>query len=356
MFTFARLLALGAATASLLACSQPAPASRSVAPAAGAVAPGAPASAAAPAAQPAPPRQVKVSFAALSSSYMDHYVGIERGFFLEEGLDIERINAGGGVATPALIAGELDFSTSAASALSAMISGAPIKVIYTNLDRPNYQVWSSGPEIKTLSDLVGKQVGVPSRGDTHELAVRLLLRKRGLDPNSVAYQTTGFGAARVAALEAGSVDATTLAPIDMNRFGAMRGNLLGDIEKEVSMVYTGVVAPTDLLAKQPDLVRRFLRGAVKGREFARAHPDITMEIISRYDPAPPETLLADYESNIRTMTPEGWVSEEALRDEIATRAELVGLTAPPPAADLFDYTIIKRVYPELRAAGWQPTP
>src|SRR5215213_4192091 len=179
------------------------------------------------------PRSVKVTFAANSASYMDQFVAIERGYYREEGLTIEKIDAGGGAATPALIASEIAFSTSAGSALSAMLHGAPIKVVYTNLDRPGYQLWSSGPDVRTVRDLTGRQVGVPSRGDTHELAVRLYLKKYGIDPGAVAFTALGSNTGRLAALLAASVDATTLTPTDFARLGEPRGSLIADLEQEI---------------------------------------------------------------------------------------------------------------------------
>ena len=121
--------------------------------------------------------KVRFSVAAVTGSYMDEFVAIEKGYHRDEGLSVEMIRAGGGIATQALIAGDLHFSTSAGSALSAMLRGAEVKVIYTNIDRPGYQLWSGQPEIRTLKDIVGKKVGVTSRGDTQELSVRLLLRR-----------------------------------------------------------------------------------------------------------------------------------------------------------------------------------
>src|SRR5882672_5359090 len=150
--------------------------------------------------------KVRLSVAAVTGSYMDEFVAIEKGYHRDEGLSVEMIRAGGGIATQALIAGDLQFSTSAGSALTAMLRGAEIRVVYTNIDRPGYQVWSGRPEIKSLKDLIGKKVGVTSRGDTQELSVRLLLRKHGIDVNSVVYIPVGFGATRLAALQTGVVD------------------------------------------------------------------------------------------------------------------------------------------------------
>jgi hypothetical protein len=73
--------------------------------------------------------KVRFSVAAVTGSYMDEFVAIEKGYHRDEGLSVEMIRAGGGIATQALIAGDLHFSTSAGSALSAMLRGAEVKVI-----------------------------------------------------------------------------------------------------------------------------------------------------------------------------------------------------------------------------------
>ena len=62
---------------------------------------------------------IVVSLVTPSAAYMDHFVAIEKGFFREQNLAVEYIRSGGGVATPALLSGDLHLSTSAGSALSA---------------------------------------------------------------------------------------------------------------------------------------------------------------------------------------------------------------------------------------------
>jgi hypothetical protein len=56
------------------------------------------------------------------------------------------------------------------------------------------------------------------------------------------------------------------------------------------------------------------------------------------------------------MTAEGSVSDEILRDEIAMRAELTKMLNPPDKDKLFDYSLVKKIYADLKAAGWQPRP
>jgi len=300
--------------------------------------------------------KVRFSVAAVTGSYMDEFVAMEKGYHREEGLAVEMIRAGGGIATQALMAGDLHFSTSAGSALSAMLRGADIKVVYTNIDRPRYQLWSAQPEIKNLSDLVGKKVGVTSRGDTQELSVRLLLRKYGIDANAVAYIPVGFGGTRLAALQAGTVDAVPLGAGDFAQLKQPKGHMLGDTEKEIRFAYVGLAVSTRLMVRQPSLVERFLRAVIKGREYARRYREQTISILGKYTGRKNEFNEIDYDSTLPVLTSEGWVSDEILKEDVAMRAEFVALPVPADYAKYFDYSIVKKIYRELKSSGWKPTP
>jgi NitT/TauT family transport system substrate-binding protein len=300
--------------------------------------------------------KVRFSVAAVTGSYMDEFVAIEKGYHREEGLTVEMIRAGGGIATQALMAGDLHFSTSAGSALSAMLRGAEIKVVYTNIDRPGYQLWSGHPEIKNLKDLIGKKIGVTSRGDTQELSVRLLLRKHGIDANSVVYIPVGFGGTRLAALQTGTVDAVPLGAGDFAQLKQPKGHMLGDTEKEIRFAYVGLAVSSRLLARQPHLVERFLRSVVKGREYARRYREQTISILGKYTQRKREFNEIDYDSTLPVLTAEGWVSDEILKEDVAMRAELVGMPAPSDYAKFFDYSVAKKIYRELKTTGWKPAP
>jgi ABC-type nitrate/sulfonate/bicarbonate transport system substrate-binding protein len=300
--------------------------------------------------------KVRFSVAAVTGSYMDEFVAIEKGYHRGEGLSVEMIRAGGGIATQALIAGDLHFSTSAGSALGAMLRGAEIKVIYTNIDRPGYQLWSGQPEIGTLKDLVGKKVGVTSRGDTQELSVRLLLRKHGINGNAVIYVPVGFGATRLAALQTGIVDAAPLGAGDFAQLKQPQGHMLGDTEKEIRFAYVGLAVSNRLLARQPSLVERYLRSVIKGREYARRHREQTIPILGKYTQRKREFNEIDYDSTLPVLTAEGWVGDDILKEDVAMRAELVGVSPPADYGKFFDYSIVKTIYRDLKSSGWKLVP
>jgi NitT/TauT family transport system substrate-binding protein len=295
---------------------------------------------------------ITVSYASLGAAYMDHVVAIEKGYALEEGLNIKIMRSGGGSATQTLLSGQIHFSSSAGSALSAALRGGPVKIIYTNQSRPTYKLLSNKPEIKTLQDLIGKKIAINTFGDTGHLATLLLLKKYRLDPKSFLFIAVR-SEARFPAFLSGSVDAAPLSPRDITQIGAMRVNTLADISKEVQLVWNGVAVSNKLLGDNPAMVERFLRALAKGREFARRYKEPTIAMVSKHTPLPPEALQVDYDTALASMTDEGTVSDDVLREEVLTRAELIKSPNVPDSAKLYDYSIIKRIYAELKKS-WKP--
>ena len=283
---------------------------------------------------------------------MDHLVAIEKGYVLDEGLNVKIMRTGGGTATQTLLSGQLHFSSSAGSALSAALRGGLVKIVYTNMSRPTYRLVSNKPEIKTLQDLVGKKIAINSFGDTGHLATLLLLKKYGLDPKSFLFIAVR-NEARFPAFVSGSVDAAPLTPRDIAQMSPLKGHILADTTKEVQLVWNGVAVSSKLLAENPRLVERFLRAVAKGREFARRYKEPTIAMIAKHNPSPSDVLSLDYETVLGSMTEAGWVADDVLRDEIVTRGELIKVAKLPEPGQLFDYSIIKKVYAELKKS-WKP--
>lgn len=330
------------------------PSAASAAPAATAREPAA-ASSQAPAA-PRPTEQVKVAFAADSAFYAPHFIAIDKGYYTDEGLEIEIVKAGGGVATPALISGDLNYSTSAASALSAILKEAPLKIVYTNADRPRYEIWSTGPEVRSLADLPGKSVGVQSRGDTLEISARMLFQQQGLDPNAVIYAAVGLGAQRLGALQTGSVAAMVLTTADVAQLhdSMPRGVRLADTG-QIQSSYMGLATSDRELQENRERVRRFLRATVKGREYFKTYREEAIDLLTRWNGLPRSANDVDYDDARSAMTAEGWIPLAVQAPDAALRAELNGVDRAPPPEQMYDYSLVQDVYRELQASGWQPT-
>ena len=299
---------------------------------------------------------IRVSYASLSAAYMDHICAMDKGYFREEDLNIEVIRAPGGVATPGLLSGQFHFSSSASSAVSAAVRGGPVKVVYTNLSRPSYTLVSIKPDITSAKDLVGKKIAIASFGDTGHLSTLLYLKKMAVNPSSVLFIAVGRNEVRFPALISGAIDATPLTVRDVVALKDQKHFVLADLSKEIQLVWNGVAVSSKLLAENSQLVERFLRGLAKGREFARRHRDETIAFIGKRDASPLAAIRIDYEVTKASMTEDGSLPDDVLKDEVATRADLtkVAVANRPNFSALFDYSITRRNYAQLKAAGWQP--
>src|SRR3984957_14556514 len=178
---------------------------------------------AAPAARAADP--VTVTYASFDALYAPYFLAQGNGYFAKEGLDVTLLQAGGGTATPALIAGSVQFSSSSGSAITAILRGAKLKDIMTMAVSLPWRLWATGPSIKSLEDLKGQPVGVETAVGLDELALRGALMKAGLPQDYVSYDPVGVGGAqRIAIMEHASLPAIFLSYIE-ERVARQRGAL-----------------------------------------------------------------------------------------------------------------------------------
>src|SRR5690349_2427996 len=160
-----RVLFAAGALAALAAFAACAPTAAPAKPAPAPAAPAAPSSGGAPvpqaAAPTAPPAPVTLNFGTTSplGTYWVDYVGIDKGFYAQEGLTLDIVLTGASVgATQALAGGSLDISNhSPDSAIVANEKGADIAVVGEEIARPIYSLMAQ-PAISRTEDLRGQKV------------------------------------------------------------------------------------------------------------------------------------------------------------------------------------------------------
>ncbi len=305
--------------------------------------------------------RVKVTYPTLSMSYIFFFAAIDKGYYRDEMLDLDVVEAGGGVATPALVSGDAQFSTSGSSAISAIMRGAKLKVLVVGEDRPSWQLWATRPEIKSIDDLKGLQVGVVSRGDTGEVAVRYMLKAKGLPPDFVSFTPMGSSlSARMAVVRTGTLPAGLLQPAEVEALratgGLGRAHLVADAREEVRSIFNGLATSDAMIKSRPDVVLRFVRATRKGMIFARSLKEAAIDVFVRTMKGSREGASLGYDLIRRVMAEDGTIPASAQATEIALRADMLGMAmdkAPPPAA-VFDFSFVQQVNAELKASGWVP--
>jgi NitT/TauT family transport system substrate-binding protein len=302
--------------------------------------------------------KIHFSYVVPTIDYTPLLVAIDRGFFAEEGIEVELVQAQGGVATPALIAGSLDFSGSSSAAISAILKGAKLKVLYVGEDRSAYELWVR-PDIMSLEQLKGQQVGVISRGDTTEISLRYVLAQRHLPDDYVSFTPLGATAARIAALTSGTFPAAVIdggesADIAaLNKSGKLK--MLIDMHAEVRMALSGFATSDALIASNPDLVRRTMRAIYKGISQVKATPAAASDSMIKHglDKSAAEFSAGEF---VPRMLATGVIPRDLQDNEIALRADMLSVAKDkiPTAKTVFDFSIVEKAAADVKAEGWKP--
>jgi NitT/TauT family transport system substrate-binding protein len=79
--------------------------------------------------------------------------------------------------------------------------------------------------IKSVKDLANKRIGVSAPGSSTDYFLKFILKKNGVDPNSVGVIGVGLGASAVAAMEQGSVDAAIMLDPAVTQLGGRNKDL-----------------------------------------------------------------------------------------------------------------------------------
>src|SRR5262245_11196271 len=222
-------------------------------------------------------KKVHAAIPAITPAAAPFAIAKDRGFYREEGLDVDLIVMPSAVGIQALIGGNVNFSTQGGAGLLPALRGAPIRLLFSAYRRPMYWLYAR-PDIKSVADLKGKKVGVSSIGSGPDSLLRDGLKKNGIEGGrEVVILPVGSGIARFYALETRSVDAAMLSiPANFMAQDAGFRQLVSFIDQDMVELQGSVLTSIQLLESDPKLVERFLRGSIKG--FCSIHYHRTVKI------------------------------------------------------------------------------
>jgi NitT/TauT family transport system substrate-binding protein len=145
-------------------------------------------------------------------AYLPLTIAERRGYFTKEGLDVEISDfAGGSKPLEALVGGSADIGCGAYEhTLYMAAKGLSIRAIALQANSFGLVVGiqkDKAPSYHDLKDLRGMKVGVTGPGSASHTGLKLLLAKAGMTDSDVSVIGIGGGAAAVAAVKTGKVDA-----------------------------------------------------------------------------------------------------------------------------------------------------
>jgi NitT/TauT family transport system substrate-binding protein len=241
---------------------------------------------AAPAA-PAPQTREKVRLPMgyiANVQYAPYYVAVEKGYFADEGIDVEfdyKFETDG---VKLVAAGELPFAVvSGEQVVLARAQGLPVKYVAQWYRRFPIAVFSLAEKnIATPQDLKGKTVGLPGFFGATYVGWRAFLNANGLSESDVNAQEIGF--TQAAAVQQGKVDAAVgyvgNEPVVLKQSGL--AIQVFPVGAQVDMVANGIITNEKLIAERPALVKGFVKALMRGITDTIADPDAAMKTTAKY--------------------------------------------------------------------------
>ena len=270
----------------------------------------------------------------LYSEHAPFFLGKERGFYEQEGIDLDiQEGRGSGVTVQAVAANTATFGyVDIATMIKAAAKGAPVKAVGVALQLSPMSVMGfADKNIRTPKDIVGKTVAV-TPGDSMSQIWPLFLKKTGI--NETDFKTVaGDAQTKLNAVMNGQADLllgyvmdqaiklqdATKKPVYPIRFA----------DYGVNLISSGIIVNTETLKTKPDMVKRFLRATTRAMEESEKNPEAAVDAMLKANSKAGirETLIIGLKQTTALYHTKETANNRPLRASMANVSESLDLLA-----------------------------
>jgi NitT/TauT family transport system substrate-binding protein len=214
---------------------------------------------------------------------------VQSGMYQRAGLDVQIVpNSSGTAATAAVVAGAYEIGKgSPVASMLAYLRGLPLTVIanaamWDPKNPFNLTVVAADSTIKTGADLNGKIAGSPALNDMNSLSIQAWVDKNGGDSRTLKFVELP-NAAAAEALKEHRIDVCAMVePQVSDAIAAGTVRLLAEGFNAIAerFVIATYFANTDWVAKNHDLVRRWVAVTLAAGAYTNAHHAETVAMMS----------------------------------------------------------------------------
>jgi ABC-type nitrate/sulfonate/bicarbonate transport system substrate-binding protein len=265
--------------------------------------------------------KLTVGYTPISGATLPFYVALEARFFQKHGFEVSPVFMGGSpLINSAILAGEFPIGyTGGGAIISSRLAGSDLIAIACPLPVLTIDAWAK-PEIKSVTDLRGKRIGVTRFGASTHFAGLSMLDSAGIKPNEVTFIQNGGVGESLAALIGGRVDATMIGyPFGLKAKSAGFPLLFRPMDSEYGLFPTAVIAARESWLKDPKnrkLAVDFLRALNEGLQLTRESPNAVKQALRKYIRVNDEALLQGSVEYFRDAFP----STLRTREKVMTNA------------------------------------
>ena len=290
-------------------------------------------------AMPAQPTKVRISYSSRSNSNTPFQIALSKGFFAEEGMDVELIQVNPRLGATAVLNGDLDFTTTFGTTLRGIIGGFPIKFVAVSVKKSDHFLVVR-PEIKDFRDLNGKKLGVATLFGSDQRAAEEMIRGKGFSPNMIKPVALGEAPVRAQALRSGVVEAVSVSPpFDL----ALRAEgfrvLAGPQDVDIALPTSGLAVANRALQQNPQLVKRAVRALMKSHRYVFENKKEVVPLMIRYLTQTAEMAERSYDLLLISLSRNGEITDQEW-DMLTEKKK--------PADEVRDFSLLREVQKELK--------
>jgi len=298
-----------------------------------------------------PLKKVRMGSSSTNVSFLALYTAFHRGFFKDEGIDLEIIYMPANLASTAVQSGEIDYNGAVTGTIGAAVRGQPMKVLLFTVSKP-FLFLVSKKEIKDVKQLRGKKIAGSSPGGSATLIAEKVLKHYGLEPGrDVSLLPMGGSAAgRYAVLETGSVDASFLS-VPENIIALERGYnelvFAGDV---VEFPQNGFGTSEKKIRENPDEVYRMVRATLRGLQFVwdKGNQEAVTNVVMKQWKINDSRMATEiFKQVTRVLTKDAYVKPESVQVLIDLARESAKTTKPVSVTEVVDYSFLDKARKEL---------
>ncbi len=284
--------------------------------------------------------RIRFAYPAKSLNYLPVMLARDKGIYQTEGIDLQMVLVTSPVQVTALTTADIDFSGAQSQVMAGAARGLPVKVVGFITTKPSFWLMAK-PEIKSMSELKGKIIGITAIGSSTDTLARALLSKSGLTPDKdFTLFGTGTTSNILVALKGGSIDAGVLSP-PFNAMAKLMGfRTLAYFGDHFEQSLSGIGTSDRMVRERPDTVKR---GTLKSLRYVQQNPADVSRYIEREWKVDPPVAEELYRSMLPAFSKDGGMDEKGIRDALKRETERMSLKEETPLARVLDLRLLNEV-------------
>jgi ABC-type nitrate/sulfonate/bicarbonate transport system substrate-binding protein len=289
------------------------------------------------------PTKVTIHVPSKSLSIMPYYFGKDKGFFAAEQIEPQLVMMAPPIAIAALVAGDLDFSSTTGAATSAIMRGLPLRRMFYVQQDPAH-VLLAQPEIKSIQELAGKTIGVTALTDAVGMSANVILKGNGLDTTRVTLLAMQVTDNAIKALTSRKIAATLLAPPYAQELEAKGYNKLAEARTYAPLSFIGLIATVEAVKKNPQKVFGVVAGLHRTMNYMLnpANHNEVVQYVAAYHKLEPALAEKAFTAQLPAYSKDGTKPRSAVEREIEIYRETLKIAKTFTPDDLEDMSLLRK--------------